>query len=360
VLLTVRAAVSRNGRWWHGLVMGVATLALAVVYAQSSHGTNQSGFDVAQVAFRIVHLVAAGVWVGGLTVLAVLLAVPLRRGTLRGAVAVAAFRRYGALAVLAVGALTASGLVLAGAGIASPEALITTTYGWTLIAKVIAVAVVMVIGLRHSRLDGLPPIRSLAYEVGAMLIVLWGAAALAATAPAPVQTAQAAPSVPVSAPILGTDTTKLIDDLTIRTSMAPGHPGHNTLFIQLHGDASVPFRSITDVRVTLSQPGAPPRTSSGTFIGRGRYTFTQVTIANTGQLSVRVAIVRQPGPDAIAQFAWPITPAPPAYVPLSLPTTPWAPGLDVLAGAIGLVVVVWRLAGLVRDRRRRGSPAAAA
>jgi copper transport protein len=290
--------------------------------------------------------------VGGLSVLAVLLLGALRRGALSGPVAVAAFRRYGALAVLAVGGLTASGLVLAGAGIASPEALITTTYGWTLIAKVVAVAVVMVIGLRHSRLGGLPPVRSLVYEVAAMLIVLWGAAALAATAPAPVQAAQAAPSVPVSAPILGTDTTKLIDDLTIRTSMAPGHPGHNTLFIQLHGDASVPFRSISDVRVTLSQPGASPQTLSGTFIGRGRYTFTQVTIADTSQLSVRVAVIRQPGPDAIAQFDWPITPAPPAYVPLSLPTTPWAPGLDVLAGAIGLMVVVWLLAGLLRGRRR--------
>jgi copper transport protein len=350
VALAGRAAIARSGRRWHAAPFVAASLALVLVYAQSSHGSNQSGFDLGQVAFRIVHLVAAGVWVGGLTAMAAI----FLRGALPGPATLAAFRLYGGLAVLSVGALAASGLVLAGASVGTPEELITTTYGWTLIAKVLAVAVVLVAGLRNSRLAVPPRAGPLAFEVGAMLIVLWGAAALGATPPAPVQAAQPATA---SLPIIGTSTTKLVDDLSVSTSLEPGHPGHNTLFLQLHGNASVPFRPITDVRIALSEPGHPSQTLSGTFIGRGRYTFTQVDVADTGQMSVRVDIVRSPGPNAILQFDWPITPTPPASVPLTLPTTPWAPVLDVLAGGIGLLVLGWLLAGVVRGRRQSPAPA---
>jgi copper transport protein len=349
VLLAAHLAVSRRGRAWQGAVLVAGTLALAAVYAQSSHGTNQSGFDAGQVAFRLVHLVAAGVWVGGLTVLAVLFVGPLRSGTLGRPAALKAFQLYGGLAVVSVGALAASGLVLAGASIASPELLITSTYGWTLIAKVLAVAVVMVAGLRHSRAGGLPPLPSLSFELGAMLIVLWGAAALGATAPA---TAPPVAAAPASAPILGTNTTQLVQDMTVQTSMTPGHPGPNTLFVQIHGNPNVPFRPITSISITMSGPGQAPRVVTGTFIGRGRYEFGQVTIPDTGELAVSEAITRSPGPDASVQFDWPITPSPPTYIPLSLPTAPWASTLDLAATAIGVLVGLWLLAAMLRSRIR--------
>jgi copper transport protein len=348
VFLAGRAAIARSGRWWHAAPFVAASLALVLVYAQSSHGSNASGFDIGQVVFRVVHLIAAGVWVGGLTAMAVI----FLRTSLPGSATLAAFRVYGGLAIVSVGALAASGLVLAGASVGTPEELITTTYGWTLIAKILAVAVVLVAGLRNSRAGGTPKAGPLAFEVGAMLIVLWGAAALGATPPAP-QTAAPTASVP----ILGTDTTKLIDDLTVSTVMEPGHPGNNTLFLQLHGNATVAFRPITNLTITLSEPGHPTQTLTGTFIGRGRYTFNDVNVGDTGQMSVRVNIVRNPGPDAVLQFDWPITATPPTAVPLTLPSTPWAPVLDLLAGGIGLLVVGWLLAGVVRGRRQSPAPA---
>jgi copper transport protein len=381
-VLAIRAAIAPTPRGrrrsrWPDIALVAATLGLIVVYAQSSHGTNQGGFDPAQVVFRIVHLTAAGVWVGGLTVLTALFAGPLRRRTTGPPLALAAFRQYGWLAVTSVGALAASGLVLAGAGVASPEALVTSTYGWTLIAKGIAVVTVMAIGLRHSRLLGryggrpagpgegdaavVPLSRSLALEVAGMLIVLWGAAALGATAPAPAQSAPATRAVPLSAPILRTNTTTQVDDLSIQLSMTPGHPGANTLFMQLTGSASVPFRKVTEVRVTLTQPGRRSQTVTGTFIGRARYTFPQVRLDDPGQLSVSVLMRRNPGPDARLAFNWPITPGPSPFTSLGLPTTPWAPVLDVVAGGIGLLVLGWLLAGTIRGRRRgSGSTAAAA
>jgi copper transport protein len=376
VLLATRAAIAgaRSGARWPGVAMVAATLGLVVVYAQSGHGTNQGGFDPAQIAFRAVHLLAAGVWVGGLTVLAALFLGPLRRRTTGPPLALAAFRRYGWLAALSVGALAATGLVLAGAGVTSPEALVTSTYGWTLIAKVIAVVAVLAIGLRHSRLLGrdrgspaapgevgeMPLRRSLAFEVAGMLVVLWGAAALGATAPASGQTSRPAAAAPLSAPILGTDTTSQVDDLTVRLSMTPGHTGPNTVFMQLHGSTSMPFRSITSIRVMLTQPGRRPQALTGTFIGRARWTFPQAVVDDPGQVSVAILISRSPGPDARVTYAWPITPAPPAFARLGLPTEPWAPVLDLLAGGIGLAVLVWLLATAVLGRRRRGAAAAAA
>lgn len=84
-----------------------------------------------------------------------------------------------------------------------------------------------------------------------------------------------------------------------------------------------------------------------------------MTIADPGQVAVHVAITRNPGPAAILDFNWPISPAPPTYVPLGLPTTPWAPVLDVLAGLTGLLAVAWVLTSMVRNRHRTRTSLAA-
>jgi len=142
---------------------------------------------------RAVHLAAAGIWAGGLSVLVFLFAGALRGASPEGPSALVAFRRFMGLAFLSVGLLAISGLLLTARGVESAAALITTTYGLTLLAKMIAGAAALAFGIRHTLLLSPPrgagvgsPVRlarSIPFEVGTMLVVLWAAAALGATAP---------------------------------------------------------------------------------------------------------------------------------------------------------------------------------
>jgi copper transport protein len=94
---------------------------------------------------NLVHTGAAAVWFGGL----VLLALVLRRGAggvpaaLAGAGVV---RRFSSVALVSVAALAVAGLALAWVEVRSLEALVTTAYGWTLLAKVALAGVVVALG----------------------------------------------------------------------------------------------------------------------------------------------------------------------------------------------------------------------
>jgi copper transport protein len=193
-LVAIRAAIPREGSRLAGGALASATLALVTVTAWSSHGDNRSGIDPLLLAIRAVHLGAAGLWVGGLTVLVFLFAGAMWGGSSEATAALTAFRRFTGLAVVSVGLLTASGLLLAARGVDTPAELLTTTYGLTLVAKMIAGVAAIGFGIRHMLLltprrgAGLGgPVRlarSVPFEVAAMLVVLWAAAGLGATAPA--------------------------------------------------------------------------------------------------------------------------------------------------------------------------------
>jgi copper transport protein len=112
-------------------VLGLGAV-MALIDGASAHAI--PGLPGAGLLLDAIHVAAMGIWVGGL---AAFLFAPDRR-----------FGRYaiGGLA-LAIG----SGLVLALAHLGSPAALVTTGYGWVLLAKagVVAVAVAMAALGRH-------------------------------------------------------------------------------------------------------------------------------------------------------------------------------------------------------------------
>jgi copper transport protein len=356
-LVAVRTALMRPGSWLVSGALGVTTIGLLAVTTATSHGANQSGPDLPLIVIRIIHLGAAGLWVGGLTVLVFLFGGALRGGSSEAPAALVAFRRFTGLAFIAVGLLTVSGLLLVGRGVASASQLTTTTYGLTLVAKLIAGGAAIGFGIRHTLLLSPPrgggvggPVklaRSVPFEVGAMLVVLWGAAALGATAPAP--PAGTAASV---GPALEADTTSQVGDLLVHTQMEPGRPGANTLFVMVRGGAALPGGAVTAVQATLRQRGHPTETLLGRAIGGGGFEFPPARVATTGELDVVVTITRADGTQDRTLCAWTVAPPPPAPPP-GLPDTPWAPALE--AAAIGLALA---LAGgvttmLVMGRLRR-------
>jgi copper transport protein len=356
VLVAARATLARPASRLIGGALVLATIALLVVTTATSHGANQAGPDPPLIAVRVIHLGAAGVWVGGLTVLVFLFAGTLRGGSAEAPLALVALRRFTGLAFIAVGLLTVSGLLLVGRGVASASQLTTTTYGLTLVAKLIAGAAAIGFGVRHTLLLSPPrgggvggPVklaRSVPFEVGAMLVVLWGAAALGATAPAP----------PAGAPSVGSallaDTTSQVGDLVVHTQMEPERPGPNTLFVMVRGGAAAPDRAVTGVQATLRQPGHAPQTLVGRAVGRGGYEFPTAQVAATGELDVDVAITRADGTQNLAKCAWTVPPPPPAPPP-GLPATPWAPVLDAVALGLALALAGGVSTMLVMGRLRR-------
>lgn len=92
-------------------------------------------------AADLAHLLAAAAWAGGLVLLAVVLRTRRRSDEpLAAARVVVGFSR---LATVALFALTAAGLALAWVEVRALRALVSTPYGWTLLAKVAVVAVVL-------------------------------------------------------------------------------------------------------------------------------------------------------------------------------------------------------------------------
>ena len=104
------------------------TLAMAATWGATGHAATGSGAPVAMVALTL-HVAAMAVWVGGLFMVAVLLAG-------RGDAVAAAVRRFSRLALGAVAVLVATGLYQAWREVGSVSALLDTTYGRLLLTKV--------------------------------------------------------------------------------------------------------------------------------------------------------------------------------------------------------------------------------
>ncbi|NXY96796.1 copper resistance protein CopC/CopD [Streptomyces sp. BR123] len=144
VLLAVAAVLLRrpaarlNGprvRW-----AGAAfALALAFTWAAAEHAS--AGIQVPlAVPAAVLHLLAMGVWLGGLITLVVLLR---SRGPGSPAVPASVIGRFSTLAFTAVAVLAGTGVYQSWRQVGSWEALSTTSFGRTLIVKIAAVVLVL-------------------------------------------------------------------------------------------------------------------------------------------------------------------------------------------------------------------------
>ncbi|SCX37654.1 copper transport protein [Klenkia marina] len=147
VLAGALAAVLLRGPLRAGTVGTPGLVAGGVLGAGLVLTTAATGHPVAgalpglAVAVTAVHVAAMTVWLGGL---AVLLAAVLRPGV-PGDELAAALPRYSRLAAGSVAALVVTGVVQSVREVGSPEALVSTTYGWVLVAKLVLVLAVLAV-----------------------------------------------------------------------------------------------------------------------------------------------------------------------------------------------------------------------
>ena len=148
--LTTGIDMSRRADWW---AMRMQVLALSVValgmLAASGHAIAVEPGTGQAIAVALVHLVATGIWVGGLPALAALLRAAARDGSVdTRAYAALASRRFSRAAVLSVMVLAGTGVWNALAQVGSIPALVGTPYGRMLLLKLALLAAIMALATR--------------------------------------------------------------------------------------------------------------------------------------------------------------------------------------------------------------------
>lgn len=180
VLAAVLAVVARTVLRW---TSAVAVLALAVAAVlpplATGHSSSQAGHDLAVPALWI-HVIAAVVWLGVL----VALVRPSWRSGSGAAPAAAVDVRYARLALWCWALIAASGVVDAAVLLSSPVALVTTPYGWTVLATAVLTLGVGELGRRWRGVRGRGSVRGRGRSlVGGelLLLVLTAGLSVAAT-----------------------------------------------------------------------------------------------------------------------------------------------------------------------------------
>lgn len=158
VALSVGALVAwslRKDSSSHGACRTAAgvTLVLALSFALSGHAASSATLQPLAIIAGALHATAAGVWVGGLVVLAVLLLPASRRiaEPMRGDVVANAISRFSVVALAAVALIVSTGAFAAWLHVGSVHALFDTDYGRTLGIKLLVLTPMLLAGLVNLR-----------------------------------------------------------------------------------------------------------------------------------------------------------------------------------------------------------------
>jgi copper transport protein len=317
-------------------VLGVAAAGAMFVHAQAGHAEAASSVRLLNVTDQWLHMLAAGVWVGGL----VWLLLGLRK--LDGTARVTAVRRFSQLAFAAVAVLALTGVLRAVPEVGSLGALVSTSFGVVLLVKTGLFLVLMAIAWRNRyRLvprvagpappapGGLAPImggaladppgqsgpatdtrlagsgapppgaasaravgslrRSVGSEVALAAVVLVVAAVLSGLPPASFVEAAGQKTVSPSITVTGSDFGTTV---RARLTVLPGTAGPNVFQVQLRRyDSGRPFPA-RSVRLEFSLP-SNPNVASSLSLARatgGAWTGHGTNLSIDGQWSIDVVV----------------------------------------------------------------------
>jgi copper resistance protein D len=133
----------------HALIMAVflTSILLLVSLAWVSHAAAASAQPLG-VLGDALHLCAASVWIGGLLPLAIFLT-RARASLSLGEQTLPVLQRFSTLSLTCVGVLIASGISNSWLLVGSIHALLTTRYGWLLLAKLATFGILVCLGARN-------------------------------------------------------------------------------------------------------------------------------------------------------------------------------------------------------------------
>lgn len=305
-------ANTKRQRW---IAFGLSLLLLLAI-SLGSHAAAEPQ-PIAPVAADWIHLLAASVWVGGLTHF-VAAAWALRRSS-EAPLLARLIPRFSVLALTSVGALALTGLYSAVLRVGSFEALNNTIYGRTLVVKLIIFLPMIALGAINllavtpamQRAAGGPPglaitdrfRRIITGEItlGALLLLSVGVL----TALPPAQITATTPALAASAEV---------DDLRIALNITPGRVGVNTFTVRATS-GGVPVDNADEValRFTPSSANVPPSEGQLTAQGNGDYAIKGSFLSLPGTWQVQTVIRREGQFDSFANFNFAVGAAAQSY-----------------------------------------------
>ena len=295
VLLTLTARAQRPSRWLLSAI-GIGAAYLAIVPALSGHASIQSPTAIFFPA-DVLHVLAASVWVGGIACL--LLALPAATRELerpeRSRLLLATLMRFSPLALGAVIAIAATGVVQAYIDVRSLHGLLHTTYGILILAK--TALLLALIGLGWVNRERVIPAfrrivacerppgqtgalarRTMRGELALMLCVFGLTAALVSYAP-PIDAA----SGPFS-----TNTT--LGPAELEMTVEPARVGPNTIHLYLIDAATgAQFTATKEFTATAELPSKHigPLPLRVTVAGPGHYILSSAVLSPGGTWEIR-------------------------------------------------------------------------
>ncbi len=305
--------------------MRVAVLALAAVVGLESWAGHAStvprGSSLAVLA-SASHLVAAGVWAGGLVVLALCLIPLLRRnrGT-RGPILASAWRAFSPMAAVATVVLVATGLYEAGLHVPDLSFVASTVYGAAVAGKLVLVAVALILAgintlLVNPRLAALAgrilgrsggwapvPPRRFATVVSAEVLILVlavGAAGLLTSVPTAREIASATKQTTLH--------TATVDGLFVTLEQVAAGPGRSRLIVRARSIVKLEAEPVSGVTVALAGPTGTTDDVVLERIEPGRFE-TETALPTPGDWIATVALDRYGLPTAVTQVGWTVSAA---------------------------------------------------
>lgn len=184
---TAFALGTRDGRPWR-MLGGLLTLLLAATPSMSSHARSENVAWWAVVS-DVVHVIAAGTWIGTLFVFAT--TIDRRTFVDEPRSVLALLARFSPLALVSGALVVGSGVASSLVHVQSFVMLVGSTYGRLLSLKLCAVAIVLGLGWRNWRVstpalangDGTRMRRGMAFELACAFVVLLITAFLVTTPP---------------------------------------------------------------------------------------------------------------------------------------------------------------------------------
>jgi copper transport protein len=299
VVAAARSGPGTQPRSARVALAGIAAFALVLNPALAGHATTQ-GAEILVLPAAVVHVTAMSIWLGGLALL--VFALPRATGALepadRGGLLLAALVGFSPIALGAVIALAATGVIQAIAEVGRVSALWDTGFGRMVLAKISLLTVL--VGLGYANRQRLIPAlgravergstpgavgvwlrRNLRLEVGLIGVVLAVTAVLVSYAPS---------SETANGPVSGRTT---IGSQVLEYTVDPATVGADQIHLYLFnaGDGSQ-YTGAKEVTAQLEQSdrGIGPLDVDLHKAGPGHYTTSSATFGAPGEWTVSVSV----------------------------------------------------------------------
>lgn len=298
-------AASRGSFRMIGPVGLVAGLAALLTFSAGSHAS-ANALPLGPMLSDFAHLLAAGVWLGGLLALAAWLLAGRRRKTdMDPNETWTVLGRFSGVATASVAILLATGIANSLIRIETPSDWLDSAYGRVLLAKIALVAAMLGVAWFNRILTRRGPDprsaqrarRQVLAEAALGLAVMIATATLTQTQP------------PLSASARETrDSLSVfegfasVDDLQVHALVSPNRVGVNQFTVHLSHNDGTPLGDVQRVRLTFDRPAGSPGPSSADMTAQspGSWSLQAANLNQSGAWTMSIYVRRRGLDDATA------------------------------------------------------------